>query len=75
MRGEASAWRWPTAYANCPSGKKMTGGGGKCTSLGAAGVGDCRLVNNFPLNDNTWQVSCDTAANQNVKAEAFAVCQ
>lgn len=72
--GEAVAWRWPSALANCPSGKKMTGGGGRCISLEPAGVGDVRLTNNVPENDNTWRVSCDTGAQQNVRAEAFAVC-
>lgn len=74
VRGEASAFRWPSALANCPSGKRMTGGGGKCIALGAPGVGDVRLTANAPENDNTWRVNCDTGAYQNVRAEAFAVC-
>lgn len=57
---------------SCPAGKKMVGGGGTCTSLGM--VGWVMLVNNSPISDNEWQVSCDTPEHQMVMAEAFAVC-
>lgn len=50
----------------------MVGGGGTCTSLGM--VGWVMLVNNSPIDENQWQVSCDTPEKQMVMAEAFAVC-
>lgn len=71
--GSAGAWRWPSATVSCPSGKKLTGGGGACKSLDNKGW--VFLNQNRPHNNNEWFVSCDTPENQNVLAEAWAICE
>lgn len=75
VKSTATAHRWPTATASCPSGKKITGGGGRCVSLGNNGVGWVFLSNSYPINDNEWTVSCDTPKEQNVRAEVYVLCK
>lgn len=70
VTSEARVWRFPTALVNCPSGKRMTGGGGQCTS----DIGWTWVTTNRPENDNTWRVACDTSQNIYVTAQAYAVC-
>lgn len=69
--GSASAWRWPHARAICPSGMKLTGGGGNCKSDGRGWV---FLYQSRPEN-NGWVASCDTPEGQHVTAEAWAICE
>lgn len=72
VRNYATSYRWPSAVASCPAGKKMMGGGGLCKSL--ANKGWVFLYANRPLNDNQWNVACDTPEAQFVLAEAYVVC-
>lgn len=67
-----SAWRWPHAYASCPGGQQMVGGGGNCNS--DSGIGYSTLVGSRPANGNTWEVYCDTGQNQNQTAEVWVYC-
>ena len=67
-----SAWRWPHAYASCPAGKQMVGGGGNCNSY--KGIGYSVLVGSRPANDNTWEVYCDTTESQSQTAEVLVFC-
>lgn len=68
------AHRWPVATARCPNGTKMTGGGGQCVSLGPPGSGWTLIHGSYPINDLEWKVHCDTPIEQNVRAEAYAIC-
>lgn len=72
MKGTATAYRQPVATVSCPSGKRMTGGGGGCKSL--TDMGWTLLVSSYPSSENEWRVQCNTPVNQNVLAEAYAVC-
>lgn len=69
VHAAATAWRFPIARASCPAGKKLVGGGGRCVG------GFVFLIENLPENDITWKVHCDSTKEQNVEAEAFALCQ
>lgn len=71
-RADATSFRNPTALVNCPTGTRMMGGGGNCAS--ATGIGWAWIIYNQPENDNTWKVICDTPKDQNIRAEAFAIC-
>lgn len=62
------------ATATCPPGKTITGGGGRCVSLGPPGTGWVFLYNNSPISNTEWQVSCDTPVNQQVRAEVYGIC-
>lgn len=73
VRAEATAFRWPTATVSCPAGKRMLAGGGSCTSM--EGKGWCFLYESRPISENQFIVKCDTPESQNVKAEAFVVCE
>lgn len=73
VQNAAEAWRWPHAYASCPAGKKLVGGGGGCSS--PSGIGWAFLFYDGPENDNTWKVACDTPQHQNLRASVFALCQ
>lgn len=66
----SSAFRWPQARASCPAGMRLTGGGGNCKSDGRGWV---FLFQSRPEN-NDWLVACDTPEQQNVIAEAWAIC-
>lgn len=72
VSSRVNTFRWPHAYATCPTGKKIISGGGWCegTSIGWA-----MLVGSAPSGDNTWQVWCDTPEKQNVTAVSYAYCQ
>ncbi|KAJ6641537.1 Shufflon protein B', partial [Pseudolycoriella hygida] len=73
VRADNIAFRWPTATATCPPGKKMLSGGGNCRDLG--GQGWLFLVQSSPISENSYRVRCDTPKEQNVMAEAFIICE
>lgn len=58
---------------SCPSGKKLTGGGGRCSATGPQGF--VFLVNSYPINDSEWLVSCDTPNDQTVQAQIYIFCE
>lgn len=60
------------ATVSCSAGKRMTGGGGGCKSL--TEMGWTFLASSNPSSENEWRVQCNTPLNQNVLAEAYAVC-
>ncbi|EBE7283770.1 shufflon protein B [Salmonella enterica] len=66
-----TAWRFPGATATCPSGKKVTGGGGRCST----NTGYIWLNFSQPSGDNAWTASCDTTEEQNGSITVYAICQ
>ncbi|WP_223716117.1 hypothetical protein, partial [Escherichia coli] len=66
-----TAWRFPGATATCPSGKKVTGGGGRCST----NTGYIWLNFSQPSGDNAWTASCDTTEDQNGSITVYAICQ
>lgn len=64
--------RWPKVTVSCPTGMKLTGGGGKCIDLG--GQGCTFLTYSYPVNDHEWALSCDSGLDQLVTAEVYAFC-
>ena len=70
--GSDSALRWPNAYAYCPAGTTLVGGGGSCSS--DAGIGWVHMVGSHPINNNVWRAFCDTEKGQYVTAQAWAIC-
>lgn len=70
--GTATAFRFPHAYASCPAGTQIVGGGGNCQSI-PADHGYMFLVGNMP-NGNGWQAYCDTGERQNAIANVWALC-
>lgn len=70
--GSNVAFRWPHAYASCPAGQTLVGGGGNCASND--GRGWAVMVGNRAANDNTWEVFCDTQEKQYLTAEVWASC-
>ncbi|MLP36218.1 shufflon protein B [Salmonella enterica subsp. enterica] len=69
----ASAWRFPSAIAWCPTGKKVTSGGANCNTPGDRGY--IWLVHSFPAGDNGWAARCDTTEDQNASIVVYALCQ
>lgn len=74
IKTSATALVRPSVQISCPTGKKVTGGGGRCVSLGAPGMGWTFLWESYPLNDVEWKVSCDTPNVQNVRLDAYILC-
>lgn len=72
VKAEVTAFRWPIATVSCPPGKRLVLGGGVCRSAGPEGF--VFIVKSAPINENQYQVHCDTAIMQNVVAEAYAIC-
>ncbi|ECC0671418.1 shufflon protein B [Salmonella enterica subsp. enterica] len=68
---QATGWRFPGATATCPTGKRVTGGGGICTSL----TGYIWLTRSFPSANNSWSAACDTTEDQNGSITVYAICQ
>lgn len=66
--GSSSGNRFATAWANCPSGT-LVGGGGSCS----ADNGYAAMPTSQP-NGNSWQVICDAFQGGNVSASAWATC-
>lgn len=73
VKGTATAHRQPVATVSCPSGKRMTGGGGRCLSVDPK-LGWTFIKESYPSNANEWRVQCDTPVYQSILAEVFAVC-
>ncbi|EAA7555351.1 shufflon protein B [Salmonella enterica subsp. diarizonae serovar 16:z10:e,n,x,z15] len=67
----AEAWRFPSATAWCPTGKKVTGGGANCNTPS----GFIWLVNSSPVGDNGWGATCDTTKDQNASIIVHALCR
>lgn len=68
---QATGWRFPGATATCPTGKRVTGGGGICTSR----TGYIWLTRSFPSANNSWSAACDTTEDQNGSITVYAICQ
>ncbi|AWT21931.1 shufflon protein B [Klebsiella pneumoniae] len=68
---QATSWRFPGATATCPTGKRVTGGGGICTSR----TGYIWLTRSFPSANNSWSAACDTTEDQNGSITVYAICQ
>ncbi len=66
----AEAWRFPSATAWCPVGKKVTGGGANCYTPG----GSIWLVHSAPAGDNGWVATCDTTKERNASIIVHALC-
>ncbi|EBD7314294.1 shufflon protein B [Salmonella enterica] len=66
----AEAWRFPSATAWCPVGKKVTGGGANCFTPG----GSIWLVHSAPAGDNGWVATCDTTKERNASIIVHALC-
>ncbi|EAS5032217.1 shufflon protein B [Salmonella enterica] len=66
----AEAWRFPSATAWCPVGKKVTGGGANCFTPG----GSIWLVHSAPAGDNGWVATCDTTKQRNASIIVYALC-
>ena len=66
-----TGWRFPGATATCPTGKRVTGGGGICTSR----TGYIWLTRSFPSANNSWSAACDTTEDQNGSITVYAICQ
>lgn len=66
--------RRPVAVATCPPGKALTGGGGHCSTLGPIENSFVYVVNNYPISNTQWEVSCDTLKFDQVTAVACAIC-
>ena len=62
---------FPGATATCPTGKRVTGGGGICTSR----TGYIWLTRSFPSANNSWSAACDTTEDQNGSITVYAICQ
>ncbi|HHF9499536.1 TPA: hypothetical protein ACPTQR_005140, partial [Escherichia coli] len=54
----ASDWNQPIATATCPSGKKVTGGGGMCSFSNAI------LKRSSPSGNSAWVAGCSQNTNQ-----------
>ncbi|EDF0514039.1 shufflon protein B [Salmonella enterica subsp. enterica serovar Enteritidis] len=67
----AEAWRFPSATAWCPAGKKVTGGGANCFTPG----GSIWLVHSTPAGDNGWVATCDTTQNKYASIIVHALCR
>ncbi|HGC5011077.1 TPA: shufflon system plasmid conjugative transfer pilus tip adhesin PilV [Escherichia coli] len=67
----ASDWNQPIATATCPSGKKVTGGGGMCSFSNAI------LKRSSPSGNSAWVAGCSQNTNQNqyYSVTTYALCQ
>ena len=65
-----SAYRFPSAYAQCFSSEQLTGGGAACSSP----TGFIWLVASQP-SGNGWQATCDTTQNQSASINVYAICK
>ncbi|HFW9987327.1 TPA: hypothetical protein ACIDU8_004504, partial [Shigella sonnei] len=67
----ASDWNQPFATATCPSGKKVTGGGGMCSFSNAI------LKRSSPSGNSAWVAGCSQNTNQNqyYSVTTYALCQ
>ncbi|EEA9851820.1 pilus assembly protein PilV [Salmonella enterica subsp. enterica serovar Virchow] len=67
----AIGWNQPIATATCPSGKKVTGGGGMCNFSNAI------LKRSSPSGNSAWVAGCSQNTNQNqyYSVTTYALCQ
>ncbi|HAM3951866.1 MULTISPECIES: shufflon system plasmid conjugative transfer pilus tip adhesin PilV [Enterobacteriaceae] len=67
----ASDWNQPIATATCPSGKKVTGGGGMCSFSNSI------LKRSSPSGNSAWVAGCSQNTNQNqyYSVTTYALCQ
>lgn len=72
LKSSAVAFRSPFVRVECPSGMKLTGGGGSCQDLGNRSW--TFMTKSYPVNDSQWEVRCDSAEPQDVKAEVYIFC-
>jgi hypothetical protein len=57
------------AYATCPSGTRLVGGGGRCTD-----ATECHLKINAPESDTQWQAQCEGPSRTKENCIAYAFC-
>lgn len=60
---------YTSAYASCPAGKKVLGGGGSNSSRGLV-----VLTDSFPAGENLWGVYMQNNSAQSLVFRAFAIC-
>lgn len=69
----STSYKTPNVTAMCPYTKKLTGGGGQCSSV--ANKGYAFIWFSGATSDRDWTVGCDTTINQDVMAKSWAICQ
>lgn len=69
-----SGWHEITLTVNCTSGKKITGGGGRCDSEYSAQRYLTTVKSSYPSSETQWVLKCDMPRNLIQKAFVYAIC-